>query len=265
MASHRIFLCISIASLSLFGCSAYVVGSASEARHFPSVRQGKMTPKAPLHATFTNAQRSHTVALSQSDSSAADAAELPSRVPNFIRKLNSNTKWLVTIGNTIGVWSRPHSFQGPFIIAGAIASVYFTDVLKKMINQSRPDSSVLVDPGMPSSHALVSCFLAVGWCGAVSASDLMGNAEVISKISLAISAATVAVLRVVCGYHSWAQIGVGAVLGSAMGQAWVVLGKSLHQQFPATLHHFSWVLYLLGSALFIKTNISKWHREHKHH
>lgn len=135
MASHRIFFCISIASLSLFGCSAYVVGSASEARHFPSVCQGKMTPKASLHAT-TNAQRLHTVAVGQSDSSAADAADMPSRVPEFIRKLNSNTKWLVTIGNTIGVWIRPHSFRGPFIIAGAIASVYFTDVLKKMINQT---------------------------------------------------------------------------------------------------------------------------------
>lgn len=118
---------------------------------------------------------------------------------------------------------------------------------------------------MPSSHALVSCFLAAGWCGAIIASDLNGNAEVISKISLAICAATVAVLRVVCGYHSWVQIGVGAVLGTAMGQAWVVLGHTLHEQFPTALHHMSWALYLAGSALFIKTNISKWHREHKHH
>ena len=272
MASHRIFL-LFIASLNLFGCSAYMyaVGHAKKARHFPSktlsiCRQRKMTSRASL-ATCTNAQRLHTVALSQSDSSAADAAAVhgPSQVSNFIRRLNSNTKWLVTIGNTAGVWSRPHSYQGPFIIAGAIAAVYFTDVLKKMINQSRPDTSVLVDPGMPSSHSLVSFFLAVGWIGAIGASGLVGNAEVIGKISLAISAATVAVLRVVCGYHSWAQIGVGAVLGSAMGQAWVMLGRSLHLHYPKTLHDVSWALYLAGSALFIKTNISKWHREHKHH
>ena len=263
-SSHRIFLCLPIAWMSLFGvCSAFAGGSASEARQFPSVRRGKMTSIASFHDR--SEQRRQTVAMDQNDSSATDATEIPPRVPNFVRELNSNTKWLVTIGNTIGVWSRPHSFQGPFIIAGAIASVYFTDVLKKLINQSRPDTSVLVDPGMPSSHSLVSFFLAVGWMGAIRSSDVVGNAEAISKMSLAVSAATVAVLRVVCGYHSWAQIGVGAVLGSAMGQAWVVLGHVLHQQFPITLHHVAWALYLLGSALFIKTNISKWHREHKHH
>jgi len=202
------------------------------------------------------------VALRQSDS-AGDA--ISSRVPQFVRSLNSSTKWLVTLGNTIGVWYRPKSFQGPYIIAGAIASVYFTDVLKKLINQSRPGNAVLDDPGMPSSHSLVSFFLAVGWIGAISASDMVGHAALLGKIGLAIAAATVAILRVVCGYHTWAQIGVGAALGMALGQAWVVLGRSLHLQNATLLHHVSWATYLAGSALFIRTNISKWHREHKHH
>lgn len=264
MTSRRILLSTAVVFLHLFGCSAFAGGRA-RARHCPAETnclqnfcQGKMTSISALRDAK---QRLQTVTLSQSDSSAAEAAVMPSQVPSIVRKLNSNTKWLVTIGNTIGVWSRK-SFQGPFIIAGAIASVYLTDVL---INQSRPDTSVLVDPGMPSSHSLVSFFLAVGWIGAISESGLSGNAEVIGKICLAVCAATVAVLRVVCGYHTWAQIGVGAALGSVMGQAWVALGHALNLQYPKTLHNISWTLYLAGSALFIKTNISKWHREHKHH
>mmetsp|Transcript_18024 Transcript_18024/g.51608 ORF Transcript_18024/g.51608 Transcript_18024/m.51608 type:complete len:257 (+) Transcript_18024:94-864(+) len=238
-----------------FSCSAYVVSGPATAkrhrylRHFPT-------------SSFQGRVRSQSVELRLSDSAGEESS---SQVPKLFHKLNSSTKWLVTLGNTIGVWSRPRSFQGPYIIAGAIASVYFTDVLKKLINQSRPDDSVLADPGMPSSHSLVSFFAAIGWIGAISASGLVGNAALFGKVGLIAAAATVAVLRVVCGYHTWAQIGVGAALGSAMGQLWVALGHELHLQNPSVLHIVSWGTYLAGSALFIKTNISKWHREHKHH
>ena len=261
MTNRFVLAVVVLVSLSS-GCSAYA--------NFPTNFQGrarthqgtKMTTNSnhAMQSRQIRAAQSR-VALRQSKS----AGDMSSQVPKVIQKLNSSTKWLITLGNTVGVWCRPHSFQGPYIIAGAIASVYFTDMLKKLINQGRPDGSVLADPGMPSSHSLVSFFAATGWIWAISASELVGNEALIGKIGLVIAASTVAILRVVCGYHTWAQIGVGAIVGAVLGRLWVTLGAVLYIQHPRLLYVVSWATYLAGSALFIHTNIRKWHREHKHH
>ena len=261
MTSHVALLVHVVVLVSFsFGCSAYGNFATNIQDRARTHRGTKMTNHAMQSRQIRTAQSR--VALRQSNSAAGDAS---SQVPQVFYKLNSSTKWLVTIGNSVGVWCRPHSFQGPYIIAGAIASVYFTDVLKKLINQGRPDGSVLADPGMPSSHSLVSFFAATGWIWAISASELVGNEALIGKIGLVIAASTVAILRVVCGYHTWAQIGVGAIVGAVLGRLWVTLGAALHLQNPRVLYVVSWATYLTGSALFIHTNIRKWHREHKHH
>ena len=266
MTSHVALLVHVVVLVSLsFGCSAYVNFATNFQGRARSHRGTTMTtPYNSNHAMQSRQIRTAQarVLLRQSNSAAGDAS---SQVPQVFYKLNSSTKWLITLGNTLGVWCRPHSFQGPYIIAGAIASVYFTDVLKKLINQGRPDGSVLTDPGMPSSHSLVSFFAATGWTGAITASELVGNEALIGKIGLFIAASTVAILRVVCGYHTWAQIGVGASVGAILGRLWVCLGAALHLQNPRVLYVVSWATYLAGSALFIHTNIRKWHHEHKHH
>jgi len=260
--TNRFLLAVIVLVSLIFGSSAYANFPSTFQDRARSHRGTKMTTNSnhAMHSRQIRANQPH-VALRQSNS----AGDVSSQVPQVFQKLNSSTKWLMTIGNAFGVWCRPHSFQGPYIIAGAIASVYFTDVLKKLINQGRPDGSVLTDPGMPSSHSLVSFFAAIGWCGAISASELVGNAALIGKIGLVIAASTVAILRVVCGYHTWAQIGVGAGVGAGLGKLWVTLGAALHLQKPRLLYFVSWATYLAGSALFVKTNITKWHREHKHH
>ena len=181
------------------------------------------------------------------------------QVPKFIKTLNASTKWLVTLGNTIGVWSRPRRYHGPYIVVGSIAAVYLTQVLKKLINQSRPADAPFADPGMPSSHSLVSFFAAVGWIG-----SLGSYGSLASTVALLAAAATVAVLRVVCGYHSVPQIAVGAALGSVLGQSWILLGNLLHMSNPRLLLIGAWAAYLSGSALFITTNMSKWTARDKH-
>mmetsp|Transcript_13355 Transcript_13355/g.28902 ORF Transcript_13355/g.28902 Transcript_13355/m.28902 type:complete len:270 (+) Transcript_13355:24-833(+) len=185
------------------------------------------------------------------------------QVPEVIRILNVSTKWLVTLGNTIGVWSRPGKYYGPFVVTGAILSVYITDgVLKKIINQNRPTDSPLLDPGMPSTHSLVSFFLAAGWVASLAAHDTA--IAVAGKAVVVAAAASVAWLRVLCRYHTYAQVGVGAVLGSAMGRAWWRLGGVMQEINPHALFYGAWGAYIAGSALFIGTNMSKWHERDKH-
>lgn len=181
------------------------------------------------------------------------------QVPSFIRTLNSSTKWLVTLAHTIAVWSRPHKFHGPYIVVGTIAGVYLTEVLKKIINQGRPAGSPFTDPGMPSSHSLVSFFAAVAWISA-----LDGYGGNIGKVLLLASAAMVAILRVVCGYHSIAQIAVGAALGSVLGQSWVIVGNMFHLSYPGLMFAVVWAAYLGGSAFFISKNMTKWISRDKH-
>lgn len=124
-----------------------------------------------------------TVRAASSDSSAASSV---------VGRLNSSTKWLVTIAQTGAVWWR-RDFVAPFLVLGAILSAFGTGMLKELINESRPAGAPFADPGMPSSHALVSTFAAVGW--ALHFQSTLASALLLS------SAALVSVLRVSCGPH----------------------------------------------------------------
>ena len=68
----------------------------------------------------------------------------------------------------------------------------------------------------------------------------------------------VAWLRVICGYHSWAQVGVGAGLGSLLGSVWVTFGEYLYRQHPTATFGVSWGLYISGATLFISTKMKDW-------
>lgn len=155
-----------------------------------------------------------------------------------------------------------------YIVVGSIASVYFTDVLKKIINQARPDGAPIMDPGMPSSHALVSFFAASAWAGvfapaAAAAGTYCSLARVGQALVLSF-ASIVAGLRVICGYHSMEQILVGARLGSVMGYLWLLLGETFFTRNPSLMLRLAWIAYLYGSALFIGEKMRKWTTTDKH-
>lgn len=137
---------------------------------------------------------------------------------------------------------------------GSLAAIYFTDVLKKLINQERPEGSILADPGMPSSHALTSFFLALSWMTVI---DGMNGL-------LFASAASVAGLRVVCGYHTISQITVGASIGSSLGYLWVSAGKLFYSSKPRLAWGLAWSAYLAGSLVYIFDRMHKWVGEDKH-
>ena len=189
--------------------------------------------------------------------------------PALLFRLNAATKWWVTVACTSRIWFHTADYQGPFVVVGAIGSVYVADALKQIINHDRPDGAPFTDPGMPSSHSLVTFFLASSWT-ATSLVNIIVQPNVASWITLFgtglawVGASTVALLRVVCGYHSWDQIAVGALLGSSMGCLWAALGRTIYQVSPAITFHASWVCYLLGSAFFIAKNMRHWVHKEKH-
>mmetsp|Transcript_9087 Transcript_9087/g.16956 ORF Transcript_9087/g.16956 Transcript_9087/m.16956 type:complete len:278 (+) Transcript_9087:118-951(+) len=182
------------------------------------------------------------------------------QVPALVYALNSSTKWIVTLAHTLAVWCRPWAYTGPYIVVGSIIAVYLTEILKKLINQSRPSGSPMMDPGMPSSHSLVSFFAAVAWTSVLDA-----DTWVFGRMVLIASAAMIAALRVLCGYHSLAQVVVGAGIGSILGRGWVSMGKTLHVGSPRLVLALAWGCYLGGSAVFIHKNMRHWAGRDSHH
>lgn len=177
------------------------------------------------------------------------------RVPKFFFGLNAATKWIVSVAVTAGVFWNPRHFRGPYIVVGSIAANYMAEILKKIINQGRPEGAPFTDPGMPSSHALVSFFVAMAWnnaLGGVGTPWLLGSALTISS------------LRVLCGYHTVPQIVVGGTLGTLLGHAWMALGALLGKQNHEATFVFSWLAYIVGSAIYIKKNMIKWVTEEKY-
>mmetsp|Transcript_51495 Transcript_51495/g.154592 ORF Transcript_51495/g.154592 Transcript_51495/m.154592 type:complete len:276 (-) Transcript_51495:346-1173(-) len=182
------------------------------------------------------------------------------RIPAFVYAANSASKWVVTLAHTLAVWSRPWTYTAPYIVVGSIGAVYLTEALKRIINQGRPEGAPFADPGMPSSHSLVSFFAAAAWTSAL---DFTG-AEAARAVIVG-AAAVVALLRVVCGYHTVAQIVVGAGLGSTLGRGWALLGEAMHSGGdPRLVTALAWGSYLGGSALFIKRTMKHWVGKDKH-
>eukprot|EP00913_Durusdinium_trenchii_P031781 g29765.t1 len=85
----------------------------------------------------------------------------------------------------------------------------------------------------------------------------------LASISLLCASALVSVLRVVCGHHTWAQVVVGAVMGSAMAVAWMLLGTEMIRRPSHLATLVVYTLYLCGSVVFLAKGIKKSRRRHK--
>lgn len=186
----------------------------------------------------------------------SDAALPPRRLPKIIYFLNAGTKWVVSLAVTVGVFWNPRRFQGPYIVVGSIAATYLAAYLKKIFDQGRPEGAPFTDPGMPSSHALVSFFVAMAWHHA------LGSGA--GRPWLLASALLVSILRVICGYHTVPQIAVGGTLGTLLGHAWMSLGFVLETHNGKGTFTFAWSAYLIGSAFYIHKNLRRWLTDEKY-
>ena len=169
---------------------------------------------------------------------------------SMVQRMNAATKWLVTFAQTVPVVMR-RDLVSPYIIIGAIASAFSCGKLKAAIGQKRPPGSPFSDPGMPSSHALVSTFAAAAWA--------LYLRRTLTTVCLLTASATVSVLRVVCGYHTVPQIAVGAALGGLGACGWMSIGAAVGSRCnPQLAYRLVYTSYFLGSALFVGKKMSKW-------
>lgn len=181
-----------------------------------------------------------------------------SDVVHVAKILNASSKWILAAANLLGVYVFRE--EGAFLVIGCIFACFGTEhVLKPLWNQARPLNSPLVDPGMPSSHSLASFFVAVAWSHVL----LKDGGQGTTRLLLYSIATLVASLRTICGYHTLAQISVGALLGICLGHGWMSLVwkrcqlEQLIHSHPIT-KWLIWSFYGAGSAIFIVRIMSKW-------
>ncbi len=109
------------------------------------------------------------------------------------------------------------------VLTGAIANAIFSKVLKRILNQRRPDGAPVSDPGMPSSHAM-SLFFFASYLSAASLVWMPENVSVFVRLAacsfLAVFAVNSATWRVEAGFHTSEQVFVGSVVGSIDGLLW---------------------------------------------
>lgn len=182
--------------------------------------------------------------------------EQKNNVHPFVMWLNKSTKWVVSIGTVAAIFLEPTSMYGPYIGVGGILSVYLTDVLKQLIHQGRPNGAPFADPGMPSTHSFVTFFLAASW-------RLVYPSATVD-VTLFLLAFCITALRVVCGYHTLAQVGVGAVTGCITGHLWTCLGDVLQGKVGgAIVRDVSWGGFVVVALVFCDKNVKKWLNEEK--
>lgn len=148
--------------------------------------------------------------------------------PKFGRKLmadgleptlNRMSKWLVAalFGGVI-LWR--HDAEALWAAMGSVLNSILSIILKRILNQERPVSTLRSDPGMPSSHSQSIFFTVVFTI--VSIMEWLG----INELTVIISGLTLAFgsylswLRVSQQFHTVNQVVVGAILGSIFAILW---------------------------------------------
>jgi len=180
---------------------------------------------------------------------AAPTVETNSRSLSLLKQIDGKVKWMVTFGQTGALLAR-RDLVSPFMIIGAILAAFLTSAIKRVINQKRPEGALFTDPGMPSSHAMVSTFIAVAW-------TLHLGVNVLTCVLLA-AAMIICVLRVVCGHHTFAQILVGAALGYAMANSWMHIFTAYvcpRTGVQTTIGMYT--IYFVGSIAFVARQLFK--------
>jgi membrane-associated phospholipid phosphatase len=120
-------------------------------------------------------------------------------------------------------WKRD-AFMVSFFL-GSIGNGILSKVLKKLVNQSRPEALQTVtmklkpsDGGMPSSHAMSLGFIAT--FTTISLMSLIGTTGWAPFGLLWMYVAVSLAYRVQVNLHTWQQVAAGLTVGSANGWMW---------------------------------------------
>ncbi|CAM8992126.1 unnamed protein product [Rhodiola kirilowii] len=166
----------------------------------------------------------------------------------FEATFNRLSKWLV-VGILCAIFIWRHDGEAMWLLTGSVLNTILINVLKRVLNQDRPVSSVKLDPGMPSSHAQ-SIFFAAAYV-AVSMVEWLG----VNGLTLILSSLVFAIgsylswLRVSQQFHTMSQVVVGGMLGSALSVVWFwSWGAVVHEAYIC--HLWVRVCIALGTAGF---------------
>ncbi|XP_010317222.2 lipid phosphate phosphatase epsilon 2, chloroplastic isoform X1 [Solanum lycopersicum] len=159
---------------------------------------------------------------------------------------NSLSKWLVAaLFGIIFLWR--HDAEALWAASGSVLNSALSTVLKRILNQERPVSTIRSDPGMPSSHAQ-SIFYTVTFCivSMVECFGFNGITAVVSALIFALGS-YFSWLRVSQQFHTTSQVTVGAALGFSFSIFWFWLWDAI---VLAAFISYLWVriVVVLGSA-----------------
>ncbi|XP_060194310.1 lipid phosphate phosphatase epsilon 2, chloroplastic-like [Lycium barbarum] len=211
-----------------------------------SFSRNTIYPLSPLTVTRSRANaRDKAVGLSFEEEEFIDGSS-NSNSDGLNATLNSLSKWLVAaVFGVIILWR--HDGEALWAASGSVLNVGLSTVLKRILNQERPVSTIRSDPGMPSSHAQ-SIFYTVTFCivSMVEYFGLNGTTAVISALIFAIGS-YFSWLRVSQQLHTASQVAVGAGLGFSLSVFWFWLWDAI--VLKAFISHL-WVriLVVLGTA-----------------
>ncbi|OWZ24348.1 Dolichyldiphosphatase [Phytophthora megakarya] len=122
------------------------------------------------------------------------------------------------------------------MLVGQLVSVVFNKILKKLINQPRPEGAYMSGPGMPSAHSQFMGFFAAyvviyTWKRLNAHRRLEQWFTIFSAIAAAV---LTCYSRIHLNYHSTDQVVVGAAFGVLTGVVWYALVAAVSSWlFPA--------------------------------
>jgi membrane-associated phospholipid phosphatase len=178
------------------------IGSRSHNKASPSDQETSLAPEAVSTST----------SLPKTDRSFAEMT---------ISTLGSTTSAVVSVVFfAVLAWKRD-AFMVSFFL-GSIGNGVLSKVLKKLVNQSRPEALQSAkmklkpsDGGMPSSHAM-----SLGFIATFTTISLLSVASVWSLGLLWMYVAVSLAYRVQVNLHTWQQVVVGLATGSSNGWMW---------------------------------------------
>ncbi|XAR73845.1 Phosphatidate phosphatase [Bertholletia excelsa] len=137
----------------------------------------------------------------------------------FESTLNRLGKWLVT-AFFIAILVGRHDAEALWAATGSVVNAGLSAVLKQVLSQERPVSTLRSDPGMPSSHAQSIFFIVI--FAVISMVEWLGaNGLTVTFSALALMCGSyLSWLRVSQQLHTISQVVVGASIGTIFSILW---------------------------------------------
>ncbi|KAJ8532867.1 hypothetical protein K7X08_015756 [Anisodus acutangulus] len=146
----------------------------------------------------------------------------------------------ISLGGFISHFIFRRELQGMFFAIGLIISQFINEIIKKSVQQARPETCALLEMcdshGWPSSHSQCMFFFAVYFTlltyrklGLICRNQMLIGIVLVWPIAILTMYS-----RVYLGYHTVAQVFAGSALGTVLGGGWFwIVNNVFSDFFPA--------------------------------